>query len=274
MKSKRKITKNNFLLGFMAVTSCLAVVRLLFPSIANGKTGLNSDSLQIENNVTETLTAFGIDGGKDDSLKVVQQSYVSPLPLTTFYDAKGEILKHRIRGVVDYDESFPDSQSVQLESALKYAVRAVENRVDAESRKKELVYVGSNPFFEVKKLHNSVAYLVPRASFLLQDIGRNFFDSLQIKHIPLNKIIVTSVLRTKEDVAALQKRNGNATENSCHLYGTTFDIAYNKYSAITRPVRDDTLKWVLSEVLNDLRKQGRCYIKYEKRQGCFHITVR
>ena len=36
----------------------------------------------------------------------------------------------------------------------------------------------------------------------------------------------------------------------------------------------DTLKWVLSEVLKDLRKQGRCHIKYEKRQGCFHITVR
>ena len=52
------------------------------------------------------------------------------------------------------------------------------------------------------------------------------------------------------------------------------DIAYNKYSPITRSVRDDTLKWILSEVLNDLRKQGRCHIKYEKHQGCFHITIR
>ena len=86
--------------------------------------------------------------------------------------------------------------------------------------------------------------------------------------------MVTSVLRTKEDVEKLRRYNHNATENSCHLYGTTFDIAYNKYSPITRSVRDDTLKWVLSEVLKDLRKQGRCHIKYEKRQGCFHITVR
>ena len=33
-----------------------------------------------------------------------------------------------------------------------------------------------------------------------------------------SKIIVTSILRTKDDVAKLRTRNGNATENSCHLY--------------------------------------------------------
>lgn len=64
----------------------------------------------------------------------------------------------------------------------------------------------------MKKLSNSVPYLVPRASILLQDIGRNFFDSLQVKNIPLNKLLVTSVLRTKEDIKNLQKHNGNATE--------------------------------------------------------------
>ena len=36
----------------------------------------------------------------------------------------------------------------------------------------------------------------------------------------------------------------------------------------------DTLKMVLSEVLRDLRKADRCYVKYELRQGCFHITAR
>jgi hypothetical protein len=39
-------------------------------------------------------------------------------------------------------------------------------------------------------------------------------------------------------------------------------------------VRDDTLKWILSEVLRDQRELGRCYIKYEVKQGCFHMTVR
>ena len=144
----------------------------------------------------------------------------------------------------------------------------------------ELVYVGSNPYFYVDKLNSSIPYLVPKAAILLQDIGRAYFDSLYIKGIPLHQIIVTSVLRTKEDVRKLRTRNGNATENSCHLYGTTFDICYNRYKTIEDPdgperrqVRNDTLKWVLSEVLRDFRERGRCYIKYEVKQGCFHLTV-
>ena len=79
----------------------------------------------------------------------------------------------------------------------------------------------------------------------------------------------------------LRNYNRNATENSCHLYGTTFDICYNRYKTVSPPdgeprrqVRNDSLKYVLSEVLNDLRKEGRCYVKYEVKQGCFHITVR
>ena len=121
---------------------------------------------------------------------------------------------------------------------------------------------------------------MPRAAVLLQDIGRNFFDSLQIKQIPLHKIIVTSVLRSKADIVKLRGHNSNATENSCHLYGTTFDVCYNRYKTVEDPegperrkVRNDTLKWVLSEVLNDMRKQNRCLVKYEVKQGCFHITV-
>ena len=36
----------------------------------------------------------------------------------------------------------------------------------------------------------------------------------------------------------------------------------------------DKLKSVLAEVLQDLRKQKKCYVRYEFKQGCFHITVR
>ena len=266
MKNKRKITKNNFLIGFMIATAILALIRLIFPSIA-GKTYSLKEEIPTKY-INKTLSSSSIFQEESNSIKINRQAYLPPLSYTNFYNRDGKERISRINSVADYDVSFPDSQHVQVAAALKYAVPAVENRIDAEKRIKELVYIGSNPFYEVKKLSNSVPYLVPRASILLQDIGRNFFDSLQVKNIPLNKLLVTSVLRTKEDIKNLQKHNGNATEKSCHLYGTTFDIAYNKYRAITRPVRDDTLKWVLSEVLNDMRKQGRCYI------GCFHITIR
>lgn len=181
---------------------------------------------------------------------------------------------HRILSVPYYKAAFPDSQSVQLMAAEQWGVRPVRNRVDAEKRKQELVYVGESPYYHVDPLSSSIPYLVPRAALLLQDIGQAFYDSLYVKGIPLNKFIVTSVLRSMDDVAKLQRHNQNATERSCHLFGTTFDICYNRYHPVTRAVRDDTLKWVLSEVLRDKREQGRCYIKYEVKQGCFHITVR
>ena len=89
------------------------------------------------------------------------------------------------------------------------------------------------------------------------------------------------MLRSKADVAKLRNHNSNATENSCHLYGTTFDVCYNRYKTVQEPdgparraVRNDTLKWVLAEVLNDMRCNNRCLVKYEVKQGCFHITVK
>lgn len=183
-------------------------------------------------------------------------------------------IPHRILSVPNYKKAFPDSQSVQIVAAERWGVRPVMNREDAEKRKKELVYIGESPYWHVDRLSSSIPYLVPRAALLLQDIGQAFYDSLYVKGVPLQQLIVTSVLRSKDDVARLQRHNQNATERSCHLFGTTFDICYNRYHPIERPVRDDTLKWVLSEVLRDKREEGRCYIKYEVKQGCFHMTVR
>jgi len=106
-------------------------------------------------------------------------------------------------------------------------------------------------------------------------------DSLYSKRIPLHKFLVSSVLRTESDVANLSRNNVNATQRSCHMFGTTFDISYNLYYTVSNPdgprrreVRNDSLKMVLSEVLRDARREGRCYVRYEVKQPCFHITVR
>ena len=79
----------------------------------------------------------------------------------------------------------------------------------------------------------------------------------------------------------LRKGNINASDKSAHRYGTTFDISYKRFDQVPapdgyplQPVREDTLKMVLAEVLRDLKQQGDCYVKYELKQGCFHITAR
>lgn len=267
-----KISKNRYLQGFVVVVLLLALVRLVFPSVAEPRLAENEK---------------GQDSAEVDSLKGMKKDELSAAPDTAmtgmasiFFDKDGKEVKHRIFSVPHFGNTFPDQQDVQILAANQHGVAPVQNREEAEHSKGKLVYVGSNPFFYVDKLNNSIPYLVPKASVLLQDIGRAYFDSLQIKGIPLHKIIVTSILRTKDDVAKLRTRNGNATENSCHLYGTTFDICYNRYKQIQtkdqprRQVQNDTLKWVFSEVLRDFRNKNRCYIKYEVHQGCFHITVR
>lgn len=265
MKKKLRISKRRILLVFIVIALFFVTIKLLFPSVV--RVGHNTENVK-SGKMTEE------ERRRADSIKIISQSTPDRMKLSSFYRVSGALKKNRIVGVRDYDESFPDSQSLQLNAASRYGVRPVANRLDAEKRKNELVYIGSNPYYDLKKLNSSVPYLVPRAAVLLQDIARTFMDSLQAKGVPINKILVSSVLRTKEDVRKLCQHNHNATSNSCHLYGTTFDIAYNRYAAVTRPVRNDTLKWVLSEVLNDLRSQGRCYIKHEKHQGCFHITVK
>ncbi len=130
------------------------------------------------------------------------------------------------------------------------------------------------------RMNASIPYLEPQASRLLATLASSYLDSLAAKGVPLHKLIVSSALRTEADVARLVKRNRNASLQSCHRYGTTFDVCYNRYETVSppgeqrRPVANDTLKWVLSEVLRDLRAQGLCYVKYEVKQGCFHITAR
>ena len=282
-------------MGFAAIVILLALVRLIFPSVAAPRVAageIQNDSTLVEP-VAEEAETKTVETKQADK-EIAEEKLAAkeaPLPASTepiplskpskFFNADGSLVKHRILSVPSYKEAFPDSQSVQYASARRWGVESVQNRQEAESRKRELVFVGSNPYFFVDKMNRSIPYLVPRAAVLLNDIGRAFFDSLQMKQVPLHKVIVTSVLRTKDDVEKLRNYNKNATENSCHLYGTTFDICYNRYKTVQDPdgpkrrqVQNDTLKWVLSEVLNDMRRNGRCYVKYEVKQGCYHITVR
>ena len=289
-----KITKNRYLASFAIVVFLLAMVRFIFPQVASGggheyggtemrvdEDRLSEESaLETKNPPTSEPSKASAEPSKTSNEPSKASTETPNTAHSRFFDADGNPVKHRILSVASYMEAFPDSQQVQFESAMEWGVGSVANRQEAENRKRELVFVGASPYYHVDKMYRSIPYLVPRAAVLLNDIGRAYYDSLQLKGVPLHQFIVTSVLRTKEDVAKLRNYNGNATENSCHLYGTTFDICYNRYKTVCPPdekrrqVQNDTLKWVLCEVLRDMRQQKRCHIKYEVKQGCFHITVR
>lgn len=188
---------------------------------------------------------------------------------------------HNIRGVISYKRSFNDLNNVQLVAANKNGIRPLASREEAVELGDRLVEIKECEWYDVDSLTHSIPFLVPKASELLDTLGAVFLDSLDCKGLNPNKIIVTSVLRTQRDVKRLRRSNSNASSNSCHAYGTTFDVSWKRFRKVEdpdgRPMQDvsaDTLKLVLSEVLRDLKKDGKCYVKYELRQGCFHITAR
>ena len=183
LRSQMKITKNKFLLGFGIVVLILALIKAIFPEVSTPR---NEQALVVES---------------PQPVEDVSQAVVPPSPVV-----KKPVKKHRIRGVQNYKATFPDSQAVQIVAAERWGVRPVKNREDAEKRKKELVFVGANPYYHVDPLYSSIPYLVPRAAILLEDIGKAFYDSLYVKGVPFNQLIVTSVLRSESDVVKLRRR--------------------------------------------------------------------
>ena len=186
-----------------------------------------------------------------------------------------------IKGVISYKRSFGDLNDTHMAVAKKIGVKPLKDREAAERLGGKVVEIKSGDLYQIDSLTHSIPYLIPKASALLDSIGANFLDSLESKGLNPNQVIVTSVLRTQDDVKRLRRVNINSSPNSVHMYGTTFDISYKRFHKVEDPdgrpmqdVRADTLKLVLSEVLRDLKKKDMCYIKYELKQACFHITAR
>ncbi|WP_108821432.1 DUF5715 family protein [Dysgonomonas sp. Marseille-P4361] len=177
-----------------------------------------------------------------------------------------------------YATTFNDLPDLHNIGATNYGVGPLTSRADTALYEDKIVRIPQElEIYRVDKLTHSIPFLVPEAANLLSDICLNFRDSLISKNMPLYRPIVTSIMRTDEDVKSLSRRNRNASENSVHCYGTTFDIAWTRFDKMNpadeRTLDDGRLKAVLGQVLHDLRQRNRCYVKHERKQSCFHITV-
>ncbi len=178
-----------------------------------------------------------------------------------------------------YKLKFNDLHAKQHAVASQIGLsRPPKDRADAASMRKQLVELKTNENYIVDSLTHSVPYLIPSAKRELDAIGEEWADILQRNGLPHYRFYVTSVLRTQEDIKYLQKSgNINSVTQSCHCYGTTFDIAYMRYDKVTRTreyMHEDNLKLVLGQVLLNHQRADKIYVKYEAKQSCFHITVR
>jgi len=200
----------------------------------------------------------------------------------TDVDGMGETVTPRevvyYRSRMQYSKLFNDLNDAHLAVAKRIGLKEIPHSRSDISSIGGLVRIENCNKYIVDDLTHSVPFLTAGAASELDCIASAFCDSLSSKGLLTNyRLIVTSVLRTEEDVLRLQRSgNPNASDNSSHCYGTTFDIAYTRYFCTT----DETearmqpfeLTKVLGEVLLDEKKAGRCIVKYERKEHCFHIT--
>lgn len=173
-------------------------------------------------------------------------------------------------------ETFNDSNHVQLVAAEAVGIVPITDMKSAWNLSKPLELIASCEEYYLEELTHSYPFLVPEAAKLLKDIGARFNQLLWERGKSKYRIKVTSVLRTPETIRDLMKRNKNAVAMSAHQFGTTFDISYSKFirDAEANPRTFENLSALLAEVLYEFQSQGRCYVKYESKQSCFHMTVR
>lgn len=174
----------------------------------------------------------------------------------------------------NYQRTFNDLNDKHLKAARQWGIQPVTSDELLEEQMGKLDKIGSCRYYQVDELTHSIPYLVPRAEKLLKTIGRNFQDSLSSKGLSSRKIIVTSVLRTTGNVKKLRKKNVNASANSAHVYGTTFDVAYARYKGAEKE-ETDKLKSVLAEVLQDLQqaKEMLCPLRIQTRVLSHHCSL-
>lgn len=218
-------------------------------------------------------------GSKEGNpLDSVKTSAAAEIPVTDNGGYSGpELLGLRIRinNIGPLNQVFNDLNSAQMSYATRLGIEPITDLRKTYFTKRPVVRLHNNEAYVLDSLTHSLPYLVPEAERLLQKIGKNFIDSLKSRGAAGYRIKVTSVLRTAASVRELRKVNVNATEESTHQYGTTFDISYSDFphDPTTPVVEQEDLKNLLGEVLADLRRDSCCLVKYEKTSPCFHVTA-
>ena len=175
-----------------------------------------------------------------------------------------------------FADTFNDINRKHLSAAMNNGLQEMpETRNDVDTA--SMARISSCERFMVDPLPYSMPYLAWNSADELATIGQAFSDHLESNGLPSYRLIVTSLLRTKEDVDRLSEVNINSSGHSAHCYGTTFDISWSRFDKTScggKTMKGSDLKTVLGEVLREERSAGKIYVKYEIRQKCFHITSR
>lgn len=179
------------------------------------------------------------------------------------------------RWLPPFSKAFGDLNDRHLAAARKGGIHPITSPAETWANGAGLVRIRPSRYVSIDSLTHSYPFLVPHAADLVEEIGRRFHDSLRVHGGGDYRIKLTSALRTDATVGRLRRVNRNATSESAHRYGTTFDISHSRFvcdsdTGVHRSF--DDLARLLAVIVYDLRHEGRCVVKHERRQACFHIT--
>jgi hypothetical protein len=157
-----------------------------------------------------------------------------------------------------------------VNAAKRSGVRLLETnrQLNKLVKQKKLTTVTNGRGFVVTKLAYSKPVLTPKANKVLKGIGNNFYTKSK-----KGNFAVTSITRTLQDQRKLRRVNGNATKNvSSHNYGCSFDISYIRFNK--KKAANQKLENTLDKTLNQYQDGGKLYYIKEKKEHCYHVTVR
>lgn len=168
--------------------------------------------------------------------------------------------------------SFAQSAGYMLHvlAASRHGVQPIKNNTHLKNyvSRKKLTSVSAGRGYTIHKLTHSKPYLVPKANRILKELGAQFY-----KKSNKNTFTITSLTRTISDQNRLTRVNNNATRTlSAHNLGSAFDISYIRFNRKKRS--NPRLEKTLQSLLLQYQKSGKIYFIKERREKCFHVTVR
>lgn len=181
-------------------------------------------------------------------------------------------------------ERYKDLNAKHLKHAKANGIKPFNTDADVLEGVNELMREGQlerledNRYYVVDHLTHSHPYLTPETIELLDLIGERFHDKLKENNLEKYHFKITSVLRTKESQKRLSRSNINASSDSSHLYGTTFDISWKNlikkgwFGKQTIVAHGPAIR-LLSQTIGELKKEGKLVVVTEYKEACFHITI-
>lgn len=213
----------------------------------------------LKKQLSETYTSLlGLTSEND----VPEEPVVTREPEEIFVVPELEPFKGRLsKDAYDDHLSAGEIGGVGLIQDEKLLLRYLENE--------SLVEVNAGEGYRVDKLTHSHPYLTPNAKKVLEELGKTF----QAQAGGDSFFTVTSGTRTLDQQRKLKRRNRNATSgNSSHSYGVSFDISYIRFNG--KKAFNYKAQKQLETVLNYFQETNKIYVIKERKQNCYHVTVR